>query len=113
MIKLEAMITNARAVRDLNGPLSDLLWSYVDGVPLQNDWRALADVPASTDAARNMARDLKRAGFRFVGPTTCYAFMQSAGLVNDHVVTCFAHARCRDAAHALAGTRSVAPPRSA
>ena len=65
------------------------------GVPVQNDFRFLEEVPSETPASRAMARQLKKAGFRFVGPTTCYAFMQSAGLVNDHLVSCDAHQSCQ------------------
>jgi DNA-3-methyladenine glycosylase I len=98
--KLEAMISNARAYLQLED-FSGLLWSVVDGVPRQNRWRHLRSVPSETRESRELARLLKSAGFRFVGPTTCYAFMQSAGLVNDHLVSCPAHRRCADARTAL------------
>jgi DNA-3-methyladenine glycosylase I len=86
--KIEAAIANARATLALDS-LDELLWSFVDGKPLQNGWRSLADIPAETRESRAMSKDLKRRGFRFVGPTVCYAFMQAVGLVNDHVVDCF------------------------
>ncbi len=91
-LKIESAIANARAtlaVREENESLSDYLWSFVGGEPKPNAWRALSEIPAETEESRSMSKDLKRRGFRFVGPTVCYAFMQAAGLVNDHVVGCF------------------------
>ncbi len=96
--KLSALVTNARAMLEMREPLADYLWSFVDGVPIQNHWRALSQVPATTPLSHDMARALKRRGFRFVGPTICYALMQSAGLVNDHLESCPAYARCAAAA---------------
>jgi len=93
--KIASVIGNARALLALTdeiGPFSERLWSFVDGKPIQNRWEGMGDVPAETDASRAMSRDLKRRGFSFIGPTVAYAFMQSAGLVNDHVVTCYRHA---------------------
>ncbi|HEY7463633.1 MAG TPA: DNA-3-methyladenine glycosylase I [Candidatus Limnocylindria bacterium] len=93
--KINAVIGNARACLRLGdevGSFSQHLWSFVDGRPIQNRWASMADVPAETDRSRAMSRDLKRRGFSFVGPTIVYAFMQSAGMVNDHVVACFRHA---------------------
>ncbi|HET7520792.1 MAG TPA: DNA-3-methyladenine glycosylase I [Candidatus Limnocylindria bacterium] len=93
--KVASVIGNARAVLRLAddiGSFSEHLWSFVDGGPIQNAWTTLADVPAETDASRALSRDLRRRGFSFVGPTIVYAFMQSAGLVNDHLVDCFRHA---------------------
>ncbi len=93
-LKVESTVVNARAVLDVQdelGSLDALLWSFVDGAPLVNRWQGLGDIPAETDTSRAMSKDLKRRGFRFVGPTVCYAFMQACGLVNDHVVTCFRH----------------------
>jgi DNA-3-methyladenine glycosylase I len=89
--KIESTIDNARALvllRD-DQPFTDYVWSFVDGAPRVNAWRRLADLPAETDESRELSRDLRGRGFRFVGPTTLYAFMQAAGLVNDHVVDCF------------------------
>ncbi|MDP6375738.1 MAG: DNA-3-methyladenine glycosylase I [Pseudomonadales bacterium] len=91
--KLEAMVGNARAVLEMDAAFSEFVWSYV-GVPVQNRWRRSAEVPPMTETSKRMARTLKNCGFSFVGPTTCYAFMQSAGLVNDHLVSCFAHDEC-------------------
>jgi DNA-3-methyladenine glycosylase I len=91
-LKVESAVANARAVvavREEAGSLDAYLWGFVDGRPRRNRFRTLADIPAETIESRAMSRDLKRRGFRFVGPTICYAFMQAAGLVNDHVVSCF------------------------
>jgi len=91
-LKVNAAIENARAVlalRDAGTGLGELLWSFVGGRPRINRWRAMDEVPAETDESRAMSGELRRRGFRFVGPTVCYAFMQSAGLVNDHQVDCF------------------------
>jgi DNA-3-methyladenine glycosylase I len=88
-LKVESAIANARATLALDEPLSDYLWRFVGGEPKVNGWRALPEIPAETEESRAMSKDLKRRGFRFVGPTICYAFMQAAGLVNDHVVDCF------------------------
>jgi DNA-3-methyladenine glycosylase I len=93
--KVNSVIGNARAygrLADDIGSFAEHLWSFVDGRPVQNRWSSPAQVPAETDASRAMARDLRRRGFSFVGPTIVYAFMQSAGMVNDHVVECFRHA---------------------
>ncbi len=88
--KIEATITNARAILDVQREgetFADLVWGFVDGRPVQNAWTAAP--PSETDVSRAMSRDLGRRGFRFVGPTICYAFMQAAGLVNDHARGCF------------------------
>ena len=87
--KIEAVIGNARAVLALDVPLSELLWSFVGGETRVNAWRTVDEIPAATPESTAMSKELKRRGFRFVGPTTCYAFMQSAGLVDDHTVDCF------------------------
>jgi DNA-3-methyladenine glycosylase I len=90
--KVEAAVGNARAAREVRrefGSLDSYLWRFVDGTPVVNRFRSLADIPAETDQSRAMSKELKRRGFRFVGPTICYAFMQAVGMVNDHVVSCF------------------------
>ncbi len=90
--KIDAAIANARAtlaVQADQGSLDTYLWSFVDGKTRQNHFNTLADIPAQTDQSRAMSKSLRARGFSFVGPTICYAFMQSAGLVNDHVTTCF------------------------
>jgi DNA-3-methyladenine glycosylase I len=89
--KVDAAIGNARAYGAIDD-FAALIWSFVDGSPVQNRWSSLAEVPATTEASAAMSRDLRSRGFRFVGPTICYAYMQSAGLVNDHVIDCFRHA---------------------
>ena len=87
--KIEAVIGNARATLALDVPLGELLWSFVDGKTRVNQWLAVADIPAQTAESAAMSKELKRRGFRFTGPTACYAFMQAAGLVDDHTVDCF------------------------
>jgi DNA-3-methyladenine glycosylase I len=92
--KVRATIANAAAylrVADELGTLDAYLWSFVDGRPIQNRFASIDEIPAETDLSRALSRDLRRRGFGFVGPTITYAFMQSAGLVNDHVVSCFRH----------------------
>ena len=91
--KVTAAIDNARAWLRLDDP-AGFLWSFVDGVPIQNHWTVMAEVPATTAASDAMSKALKKAGFRFVGSTICYALMQACGLVNDHVTSCFRHAEC-------------------
>jgi DNA-3-methyladenine glycosylase I len=90
--KLEAAVANARAflaVQREFGSFARYLWGFVGGRPIVNAPRSLREVPAETPLSRALSRDLKRRGFRFVGPTICYAFMQAVGLVNDHLVGCF------------------------
>ena len=90
--KIQATVGNARAtlrVIDELGSLDALVWSFVDGHPLRNAFQSMDDLPAETEVSRAMSRDLRRRGFKFVGPTICHAFMQAAGLVNDHLLTCF------------------------
>jgi DNA-3-methyladenine glycosylase I len=98
--KIEATIGNARAFLEIeaSGSFSDRCWRYVDGTPIQNGWTRLAEVPAYTPLSEQMSKDLKKAGFRFCGPTIVYAWMQATGLVNDHLVTCPRHDECRDMA---------------
>lgn len=93
--KIEATIGNARAYMTIaeHQDFADYLWAYVDGVPVQNQFATLAEVPAQTDLSRRISKDLGKQGFRFVGPTIVYAFMQAMGMVNDHVVTCPCHER--------------------
>lgn len=90
--KIEATIANARAflaVRREHRTFDRYIWQFVGGRPVQNAWRRLGQAPAETDVSRAMSRDLVRRGFRFVGPTICYAFMQATGMVNDHSRDCF------------------------
>jgi DNA-3-methyladenine glycosylase I len=91
-LKVESAITNARATLALHEEgtsLSEVLWTAVGGEPKRNAWTTLAEIPAETAESNALSRELKRRGFRFVGPTVLYALMQSAGLVNDHVTSCF------------------------
>lgn len=91
-LKIRAAIQNARAymtIREEYGSFDAYIWGFVGGVPKVNAWERLADIPAETPESGAMSADLRRRGFKFAGPTICYAFMQAAGLVNDHVVSCF------------------------
>ncbi len=90
--KIESTVANAKAVVELqaeHGSLADFVWQVVDGEPLQNRWRSMKTLPAETVESKQLSKLLKGAGFRFVGPTTCYAFMQAVGMVNDHLMGCF------------------------
>ncbi len=92
--KVEAAIANARAtlaVQREDGSLDAYLWSFVGGKPIRNRWRSVDEIPSQTDESLAMSRDLRARGFRFVGPTICYAFMEAVGMVNDHVTGCFRH----------------------
>jgi DNA-3-methyladenine glycosylase I len=91
-LKIESAVKNARAVLAIKeefGSLDAFLWRYVDGAPIQNALKSLADIPAKTAQSDAMSKDLKKRGFNFVGSTICYAFMQSVGMVNDHLTSCF------------------------
>jgi DNA-3-methyladenine glycosylase I len=93
--KIESTVTNARAVVAVQqefGSFGRYVWEFVGGEPVVSTHRTLAELPSTSDESRTMSKDLKRRGFRFVGPTTVYAFMQAAGLVDDHVVSCFRRA---------------------
>lgn len=92
--KVESAVGNAAAFLQVSaefGSFAAYLWEFVDGVPLQPRRRFAGDIPAETEESHALSRDLRKRGFRFVGPTICYAYMQSAGLVNDHLVDCFRH----------------------
>lgn len=94
-LKIESAIKNARGVlkiREEFGSLDAYLWRFVDGVPRQNAWASMADLPAKTEQSEAMSQDLKKRGFNFVGPTICYAFMQAVGIVNDHTTDCYRYA---------------------
>ena len=91
-LKVESTVVNAIRVLEVQAELGSFdayLWSFVDGKPIVHDVRALSELPAETGLSRALSKDLKKRGFRFVGPTVCYAFMQAVGLVNDHTVDCF------------------------
>jgi len=91
-LKVAAAKQNAQAylqvIKD-HGSFKDFIWSFVDGKPITNAWETLEEIPATTEKSDAMSKELKKRGFKFVGSTICYAFMQSAGMVNDHVTTCF------------------------
>lgn len=96
--KVAATIQNARSLLALTSggqSFSDFVWGFVDGWPIQNAWTALSEVPAKTPQSDAMSKALARAGFKFVGSTICYAFMQASGMVNDHLVSCHRHSVVR------------------
>jgi DNA-3-methyladenine glycosylase I len=91
-LKINAAIINARAFLQVQkefGSFDRYVWQFVGGKPIRNSWKTMAEVPASTPESVAMSKDLQKRGFKFVGPTICYAFMQAVGMVNDHVVECF------------------------
>ncbi len=91
-LKIRAAVGNARAFLEVQreyGSFDEYIWRFTGGQTIRNEWRALAELPAETAESVAMSRDLKKRGFRFVGPTICYAYMQAAGMVNDHCVDCF------------------------
>jgi DNA-3-methyladenine glycosylase I len=93
-LKVASTIANAAAVLEIQeryGSLDSYLWSFVDGEPIRNAWQAFGEIPASTPLSDTMSKELKRLGFRFVGSTICYAFMQATGMVNDHLTDCFCY----------------------
>ena len=97
-LKIEAAIQNARAfvaVQEAYGTFDEYIWEFVGGKPKQNRWRSMKVVPARTPESDAMSADLKRRGFKFVGSTICYAFMQAVGMVNDHLIDCFRHAELK------------------
>ncbi len=97
-LKIEAAITNARKVLDIKkefGSFDAYIWQFTGNMPAKHGFKRLAEIPASTDESDAMSRDLKKRGFKFVGSTICYAFMQAVGMVNDHVVDCFRYRELR------------------
>ena len=95
-LKVNGVVKNARAflaVQEEFGSFDAYIWRFVDGAPIVNAWTSLSQLPALTDEATAMSKDLKKRGFTFVGPTICYAFMQACGLVNDHTTDCFRYAQ--------------------
>ncbi|WP_298859804.1 DNA-3-methyladenine glycosylase I [uncultured Gimesia sp.] len=96
-LKVESTISNAKAFLEVQkefGSFSDYIWGFVDGKPLQNRYKKVADIPATSCESDALSKDLKKRGFKFVGSTIIYAHMQATGLVNDHVVGCFRHKHC-------------------
>ncbi|MGB3246543.1 MAG: DNA-3-methyladenine glycosylase I [Sulfitobacter sp.] len=94
--KIEATIHNARAYQEVQaqGGFDQFMWRYVDGAPLQNRFSSQGDVPPKTPLSEQVSKDLKKAGFKFCGPTIVYAWMEACGLVNDHILTCHRHSEC-------------------
>ena len=93
-LKISATIQNANAfikIQSKKGSFSSYLWEFVDGTPIINSFKNQADIPSTSPLALTLSRDLKQKGFKFVGPTVIYAFMQATGMVNDHLVDCFRH----------------------
>jgi DNA-3-methyladenine glycosylase I len=100
-LKIHAAITNARAflgVREEFETFDTYIWQFVNGRPIQNSWKKMTDIPPSTPQSEAMSKDLQKRGFKFVGPTICYAFMQAIGMVNDHLVACFRYEELRNPA---------------
>jgi DNA-3-methyladenine glycosylase I len=91
-LKINAAVTNARTflrVQQEIGSFDSYIWQFVHGIPIQNTWKRLADIPSSSAESTAMSKELQKRGFKFVGTTICYAFMQAVGMVNDHIVSCF------------------------
>jgi DNA-3-methyladenine glycosylase I len=100
-LKINATITNARAflqVQEKFGGFDHYIWQFVNGRPIQNSWEKVTDIPSSTPESEAMSKDLQKRGFKFVGSTICYAFMQAVGMVNDHVVGCFRYEELKNQA---------------
>ena len=96
-LKVESAVSNARLFLDIQertGSFSDYVWQFVDYQPRQNRFRSMKQVPATTPESDIMSRTMKKDGFKFVGSTICYAYMQATGMVNDHLVSCFRHEEC-------------------
>ena len=96
-LKIEAAVANARAVLEIQkefGSFDAYIWQFVNGAPIRNRWKSLKQIPATSPESDAMSKALKKRGFKFVGSTICYAFMQSAGLVNDHLIHCFRYSQC-------------------
>ncbi len=105
--KIESTVNNAQRVLEVQselGSFASYIWDFVDGKPIQNAFEALSELPSTTPLATQLSKDLKKRGFRFVGPTTVYAFMQAVGMVNDHVRSCFRYVEIKDL-----GGRSIPP----
>lgn len=97
-LKLQSAVINAQkflAVQQEFGSFDAFIWRFVGGAPQQNNWRSLADIPASTPVSEQMSKELKRRGFKFVGSTICYALMQATGMVNDHTTDCYRHTQLK------------------
>ena len=110
--KIEAAIAGARGWLDIvetGGSFASFVWRFVDGQPRINHWRTLSEVPAATPESQALSKALRERGFRFVGPTVCYAFMQAVGMVNDHVIDCFRHREVSSAQSQQSNFRLASP----
>ncbi len=107
-LKINAAITNARAflkVREEFGSFDHYIWQFVNGRPIHHSWKKMTDIPSSSPESEAMSKDLRKRGFKFIGATICYAFMQAVGMVNDHVIGCFRHKELKH------GEEHYVPPR--
>jgi len=96
-LKVRSAVTNAQAFLEIQnefGSFDTYIWQFVDGKPFRNKWKRLKDIPATSGESDAMSKDLKKRGFKFVGSTICYAYMQSIGMVNDHLIHCFRYTQC-------------------
>jgi len=103
-LKVNAVVINARAflrVQKEFGSFDHYIWQFVNGGPIQNSWKKMTEIPSSSSESEAMSKDLKKRGFKFVGTTICYAFMQAVGMVNDHVVGCFRYKELKRGAEGL------------
>ncbi len=108
-LKIEATIANARTflqVQEQFGSFDNYIWQFVSGRPIQNSWKKMTDIPSSSPESEAMSKDLRKRGFKFVGSTICYAFMQAVGMVNDHIVGCFRHKELKEKARGLVHTKA-------
>lgn len=97
-LKIESTVSNAQVfllIQKEHGSFADFLWNFVNQQPIQNRWKSMSEVPTETPLAKELSRSLKKLGFRFVGPTICYAFMQAVGMVNDHLIDCYRYKELR------------------
>lgn len=96
-LKVESTVNNARCIQQIQkqyGSFDEYIWQFVDHKPIINKWQQLKEIPATTEKSDNMSKTLKKQGFRFIGSTICYAFMQATGMVNDHITSCFRYREC-------------------
>jgi len=96
-LKVQSAVTNARAFLEIQaefGSFDAFIWQFVNGTPIRNRWKCLKEIPATSPESDTMSKDLKKRGFKFVGSTICYAFMQSIGMINDHLIHCFRYTQC-------------------
>jgi len=97
-LKIQSTISNAQqylAIQQQYGSFVDYLWAFVNGIPIQNKWASLAEMPAFTPLAEAISKDMKKKGFKFFEKAICYAYMQAVGMVNDHTITCFRYRECQ------------------